>query len=166
MSLHRSPIRSHGLYAIAHSFPRPYAVAPLKMGQPRLYRDPIHRQIRYERSKGSEKPEPGNRRLGWLLQKLIDSYEFQRLRHIRQTGLAHLVFHGAEHSRFSHSMGVAFLAEQMFLHICRNMDEEADDGDLLATCAAALLHDVGHGPFSHALEDALRSAGSSSNTSE
>lgn len=126
------------------------------MGRPRLYRDPVHLQLRYERADASTLPEPGRKRLGWLIRELMDCREFQRLRHIRQNGLANLVFHGAEHSRFGHSMGVAHLAERMFVHICRNMDEEIDEGQLLATCAAALLHDIGHGPFSHTLEEILK----------
>lgn len=129
------------------------------MARPRLFRDPIHLQLRYERAQGAALPEPGRKRLGWVIQKIIDSPEFQRLRHIRQTGLANVVFHGAEHSRFSHSMGVAHLAAEMYGHICRNMDQAADEGDLLATAVAALLHDVGHGPFSHSLEDILRDTG-------
>ncbi|HEU0037129.1 MAG TPA: HD domain-containing protein [Kofleriaceae bacterium] len=129
------------------------------MARPRLFRDPIHLQLRYERAEGTTLPEPGRKRLGWVVQRIIDSPEFQRLRHIRQTGLANVVFHGAEHSRFSHSMGVAYLAAEMFGHISRNMDETPDEAHLLATAVAALLHDVGHGPFSHSLEDILRESG-------
>lgn len=91
------------------------------------------------------------------MQRLIDRPELQRLRHIRQNGLTNLVFHGAEHSRFTHSMGVAHLAGEMYDRICRNMDEQPDLHRRFTTCAAALLHDIGHGPFSHTLEEILES---------
>ncbi len=125
---------------------------------PRLFRDPVHLQLRYERVEDERHiPSPafGDKRFGWVMQRLIDTPVFQRLRHIRQNGLTNLVFHGAEHSRFSHSMGVAYLAGEMYDRICRNMGEEPDDETRLATCAAGLLHDIGHGPFSHTLEEAL-----------
>ncbi|MRG95724.1 HD domain-containing protein [Polyangium spumosum] len=86
---------------------------------------------------------------------------FQRLRHIRQNGVLNLVFHGAEHSRFAHAMGVAWVAGKIFDAAFRNtrnrslcMDRKQDRED---TVLAALLHDVGHGPFSHTLEDILKS---------
>lgn len=128
------------------------------MGRPRLFRDPVHLQLRYERADGEAVPVSGRPRLGWVMQRLVDRPEFQRLRHIRQNGLTNLVFHGAEHSRFSHSMGVAHVAESMFSYVCRNMDEPVNEEHLLATCVAALLHDVGHGPFSHTLEEILKAA--------
>jgi hypothetical protein len=128
------------------------------MPKPKIYKDPIHGQLRYENI-DLKKPCPddhGDKRLSWLLRRLIDTPCFQRLRHIRQNGLANLVFHGAEHSRFGHSMGVAFLAREMYDKITRNGDEDVDHETRLATCAAALLHDIGHGPFSHTLEDSLK----------
>jgi hypothetical protein len=98
---------------------------------------------------------PHNSRLSWLLRNLIDTESFQRLRFIRQNGLANLVFHGAEHSRFNHSMGVLYLARTMYHKIVRNMDLPASDIDETSVTAAALLHDVGHGPFSHTMEHIL-----------
>lgn len=77
---------------------------------------------------------------------LIQTSAFQRLRRIRQLGFANLVYHGAEHSRFSHSVGVLHVARR----ICKTL-ELSDDDRLEVLCAAA-LHDVGHGPFSHAIE--------------
>lgn len=118
------------------------------MIRPRFYRDPIHLQIRYERTQGE--------RFGHIMQRLIDLAEFQRLRHIRQNGLTNLVFYGAEHSRFVHSMGVAYLAREMYDRICLNSGSQPDDDVRLATSVAALLHDIGHGPFSHTLEEILR----------
>lgn len=107
---------------------------------PKVYRDPVHDIISYERE--------GN--FGRLIVTLIDSPEFQRLRFIRQVGLASLVFHGAEHSRFAHSMGVASVARRMFDQI--HPGRHSDDATRVATVVAALLHDIGHGPFSHAME--------------
>jgi HD superfamily phosphohydrolase len=97
--------------------------------RPKFYRDPVHGQIRYDSTdiETAKPPRDAQRLHGWLLRRLIDTPEFQRLRHIRQNGLANLVFHGAEHSRFSHSMGVAHLAAEMHDRIVRNMGETADN---------------------------------------
>ena len=132
------------------------------MPRPKLYRDPVHGQIRFERASEALPPPAAaqpERALSWLIHRLIDSREFQRLRHIRQNGLVNLVFHGAEHSRFGHSLGCAYLAREMYYRIVRNMDEAVDGQRLVETTAAALLHDVGHGPFSHVLEEILHSYG-------
>lgn len=86
---------------------------------------------------------------------------FQRLRHIRQNGVLNMVFPGAEHSRFAHAMGVAWVACKIFEAAYRNTAQpsvcESLDRDREDTILAALLHDVGHGPFSHTLEDILKS---------
>lgn len=125
------------------------------MARPKLFRDPVHGQIRFE-DVDLRQPAPTDggwsKRGNWLLRKLIDTQEFQRLRFIRQNGLANFVFHGAEHSRFSHSMGVAYLAHEMHDRIVRNMGEQPDEQWELSLGAASLLHDIGHGPFSHTLE--------------
>jgi len=110
----------------------------------KLFRDPIHDVIAYDQGTP----------FGRLMMQLIDTPSFQRLRHIRQLGLAFLVYHGAEHTRFSHSMGVAHLARKIFESIHRG--ESFESQRLIATCSAALLHDVGHAPFSHALESTLQ----------
>jgi HD superfamily phosphohydrolase len=132
------------------------------MPRPKFYRDPVHGQIRFDRVDQAVPPSADSqpeRALSYLICRLIDSPEFQRLRHIRQNGLVNTVFHGAEHSRFGHSLGCAYLAREMYYRIVRNMDEAVDGPRLLATTAAALLHDVGHGPFSHVLEEILHSYG-------
>lgn len=109
----------------------------------RTYRDPVLGSIAFDWEKEAFAIE------------LIDTPEFQRLRRIRQLGAAFLVFHGAEHSRFTHSIGVGFLAKKMFLRIMldknfpKHMDEE---GIRKSVIAGALLHDIGHGPFSHLFE--------------
>jgi hypothetical protein len=129
------------------------------MARPKFFRDPVHGQIRYDAVDLGGPPRADRTLSSWLARKLIDCPEFQRLRHIRQNGLANLVFHGAEHSRFTHSMGAAFLAREMLDRIELNMDDPQDPETRAAVSAAALLHDVGHGPFSHALEGACRAAG-------
>jgi hypothetical protein len=115
-----------------------------------IYQDPIHNAIEFP---GKDLNDP--------MRNLINAFEVQRLRHIRQNGLANLVFHGMEHSRFSHSLGVAYTARRMFDRIVQNDDIQLskDEPTKLTTVAAALLHDVGHGPFSHTLEEILKDAG-------
>ena len=107
----------------------------------RTYHDPLHGAIRLERSDPAEA----------LAIDLIDSAPFQRLRRIRQLGTAFLTFHGAESSRFTHSIGVLHVARLALNNLVRLHPElEAHRGVLLA---AALLHDVGHGPLSHSGEE-------------
>jgi HD superfamily phosphohydrolase len=113
-----------------------------------IYQDPVHGTVEF----------PG-KELNESMRKLIDVVEVQRLRHIRQNGLANLVFNGMEHSRFSHSLGVAYIARRMFDRILLNEDLKPKTGEKLKTIAAALLHDIGHGPFSHTLEDIMQEAG-------
>jgi HD superfamily phosphohydrolase len=77
---------------------------------------------------------------------LLDSPALQRLRYIRQLGFSYLVYPGANHTRFEHSLGTMFLADVA----CRRF--ELPDNERTLVTAAALLHDIGHGPFSHASE--------------
>jgi uncharacterized protein len=86
--------------------------------------------------------------------RLIDTMPFQRLRYIRQLGLAHLVYPGASHSRFEHALGAYHLARRA-LDFLEGRGELAhvQPGDAGIVRAAALLHDIGHYPFSHALEE-------------
>ena len=96
-------------------------------------RDPVHGYVRLE---------------GFALE-LADTPQMQRLRWIKQLGLASLVYPGANHTRFEHSLGAYHLADLLANHL--GLQEE----DKRLVCAAALLHDVGHGPLSHATEAAL-----------
>ncbi len=89
-----------------------------------------------------------------LLLDLIDSPEFQRLRRIKQMGMGSLVYPGAQHTRFSHALGAFFLTGEA-LDVLRGKGVEISDEEYEATQAAILLHDVGHGPFSHALEKVI-----------
>lgn len=89
-----------------------------------------------------------------ILFDLIEHPWFQRLRRIKQLGLSHLVYPGALHTRFHHALGALKLTldalENLKLKDVAITDEECE-----ATCIAILLHDIGHGPFSHALEKTL-----------
>ena len=99
---------------------------------------------------------------------LLDSPMLQRLRGVRQLGMAHLVYPGAGHDRLEHSRGVVEAAERMIRALERNADYRrrfgsdrdelvpwVNDQDRYATRLAALLHDIGHGPFSHATEQLI-----------
>ena len=88
------------------------------------------------------------------LMALLQAEEVQRLRRIRQLGVGHMVFPGAEHSRFGHALGAMALMEQVVATL-RAKGTEISTEEETAALAVALLHDVGHGPFSHTLEHAL-----------
>lgn len=94
-------------------------------------------------------PVHGHVRVSDNLLPLLDTPHVQRLRYVRQLGFSHLVYPGANHSRFEHSVGTMHLAGNM----ARELDFDADE--CLLTEAAGLLHDIGHGPFSHATEPLL-----------
>ncbi|MCB8821924.1 HD domain-containing protein [Microvirga rosea] len=130
------------------------------MARPKFFRDPIHQQLRFEDVdlNAACPAGPFPKRMSWLLRRVIDDPAFQRLRFVRQNGLANLVFHGAEHTRFTHSLGVSYLAQTMFERICRNNNIVGAEDDELRTVTAALLHDIGHGPFSHTMEEILGEA--------
>ncbi|MEZ4701924.1 MAG: HD domain-containing protein [Rhodothermales bacterium] len=85
---------------------------------------------------------------------LIQTPEVQRLRRIRQLGVGNFVFPGAEHSRFSHALGAMALMQDTILTL-RGKDTPISEKEESAALAAALLHDIGHGPFSHSLEHIL-----------
>src|SRR5437879_8064767 len=78
----------------------------------------------------------------------------QRLRYVRQLGHAFLVYPGATHSRFEHALGAYHLARRALAQLEETTGARLDAGDALAIRVAALLHDIGHYPFSHALEEA------------
>jgi HD superfamily phosphohydrolase len=95
-----------------------------------------------------------NIRLDPLSFELIDTPAFQRLRYVRQLGLAFLVYPGATHSRFEHALGTYHLARRT-LGLFEELDDYASVGrdECALVRTAALLHDIGHYPFSHALEE-------------
>lgn len=93
-------------------------------------------------------------RLDGTAARIVDTAEFQRLRYIRQLGLAHLVYPGATHTRFDHALGVYHLTRTALRHLRARggAPPEAWEGEELIP-VAALLHDIGHYAFSHALEE-------------
>ena len=110
--------------------------ATQKLAEEKVFKDPVHRYIHVQDQ---------------LIWDLIATKEFQRLRRIKQLGTTYLVFHGAEHSRFSHSLGVYEIVRRMVDDVFVNRPEWDKSERLVALCAG-LLHDLGHGPFSHAFE--------------
>ncbi|WP_295474751.1 HD domain-containing protein [Synechococcus sp. UW140] len=107
----------------------------------RTYHDPLHGEIVLDSAIPAEA----------MAMALIESAPFQRLRRIRQLGPAFLTFHGAESSRFTHSLGVLQLARRALKHLERLTPELEQYRALLY--GAALLHDVGHAPLSHSGEE-------------
>ena len=89
-----------------------------------------------------------------LLFELIEHPFFQRLRRIRQLGLTSLVYFGANHTRFEHSIGAMYLVRTA-LQVLRDKGVEITDEEAEGVTIAILLHDLGHGPFSHALEETI-----------
>jgi HD superfamily phosphohydrolase len=106
----------------------------------KIIRDPVHDVIAFRL----------DRPVDSLLFELLNCTEFQRLRRIRQLGMASLAYPGADHSRYSHSLGVMETARKILDQLAQSM---AIDPEGRTICVvAALLHDLGHGPFSHVFE--------------
>jgi HD superfamily phosphohydrolase len=108
---------------------------------PKIIRDPVHNIVPFEDTACDK-----------LLLNLINTREFQRLRRIKQLGLSQLVFPGADHSRFAHSIGVMQVARRFLNRILKLCPTCVVDDQRTVVLAASLLHDIGHGPFSHAFE--------------
>lgn len=111
-------------------------------------RDPLHGLIVF---KGSSPLD----RIAW---ELINTREFQRLRRIRQLGFSDMVYPGATHSRLAHSIGVFHTARKL-ASIITERSGPSDPSREMVVILAALLHDIGHGPFSHTFEGAMEKAG-------
>jgi HD superfamily phosphohydrolase len=95
-----------------------------------------------------------NIRIDPLALRLVDTRAFQRLRYVRQLGLAYLVYPGASHSRFEHALGAYHLARRALgLLEERGHTQQLESDACLVVRCAALLHDIGHYPYSHALEE-------------
>lgn len=105
----------------------------------KLFSDPVHGFISVPKG---------------LMMALVQQPEVQRLRRIRQLGVGHLVFPGAEHTRFNHALGAMALMQEALAAIEEKGTPIAAE-ERTAALAAALLHDVGHGPYSHTLEHEL-----------
>ena len=107
-----------------------------QLPEEKVFKDPIHRYIHVKDQ---------------LIWDLIKTKEFQRLRRIKQLGTLYLSFHTAEHSRFGHSLGVYEIVRRMIDESFFGREAWDNSDRPLALCAA-LLHDLGHGPFSHSFE--------------
>lgn len=89
-----------------------------------------------------------------IIFNLVEHPYFQRLRRIKQTSLTHLVYPGALHTRFHHALGALHLMQQA-IEVLRSKDVHITQEEAEGVCIAILLHDIGHGPFSHTLEHTL-----------
>jgi HD superfamily phosphohydrolase len=113
-----------------------------------ILRDPVHGLVAFEADEYS------------IVPRLLDTREVQRLRRIRQLGLTSFAYPGADHTRFSHAIGAAYVMTR-FIRRLQEIHDVLPFWQRLTTerardaVAAALLHDVGHGPFSHLFEEAL-----------
>ncbi|MHB9145566.1 MAG: HD domain-containing protein [Symbiobacteriia bacterium] len=109
-----------------------------RLTEEKVFKDPVHNYIYVSDQ---------------VIWDIVGTPAFQRLRRIRQLGTSYLTYHGAEHSRFAHALGAYELMRRVLSHFHRNTPDWPQDQRLwlLGTCAA-LTHDLGHGPFSHALE--------------
>lgn len=106
-----------------------------KLDEEKVFKDPVHSYVHVRDQ---------------LIWNLVNTTEFQRLRRIRQLGTTYLTFHGAEHSRFNHSLGVYEIMRRIIGNFTDNSPWVEEDR--LLCLSAALLHDIGHGPFSHSFE--------------
>lgn len=104
----------------------------------KVLKDPVHDEILVD--------DP------WIW-KLINTAAVQRLRRIRQLGTSYLTFHGAEHSRFTHSLGAYETMRRVISHLQREYGWPGTERERRLALSVALLHDVGHGPFSHTFEN-------------
>ena len=103
----------------------------------KVFRDPVHNYINVNNQ---------------VIYDLINSKEFQRLRRIKQVPTTASTFHGAEHSRFTHCLGVYEIARRVTNIFDRKYQKFWNPDESLLTMTAALLHDVGHGAYSHTFE--------------
>lgn len=109
----------------------------------KVFRDPLYNYIAFDRKDD-----------GWLI-KLINCPEVQRLRRIHQLGVSNFTYPGADHTRFAHSLGVTHLMQFVLDHLMRASPAAKNGAAQQGLLATALLHDVGHGPFSHLFEPCL-----------
>lgn len=116
-----------------------FSLRDIEMNEKRVLRDTIHDYIHVDHL---------------VIWHLINSQEMQRLRRVKQLGGTYQVFQSAEHSRFVHSLGVYQVVRRMLETEC--LDNELNDYDKLCVMCAGLLHDIGHGPFSHSFEGVFK----------
>jgi HD superfamily phosphohydrolase len=117
-----------------------------------ILRDPVHGLVTFEAAEEA------------IVARLLETKEVQRLRRVRQLGLASFAYPGADHTRFAHAIGAAFVMKRLLSRL-RDIQDELPFWQRVTTerareaLAAALLHDLGHGPFSHLFEQVLPSSG-------
>jgi len=115
-----------------------------------ILRDPVHGLVTFEAAEEA------------IIVRLLEAAEVQRLRRVRQLGLASFAYPGADHTRFSHAIGAAFVMKRLIARL-RDIQDDLPYWQRVTTeraregLAAALLHDLGHGPFSHLFEQVLPS---------
>jgi uncharacterized protein len=114
----------------------------------RRIRDPVHGLIVF---RGDNETD----RIAWAL---LNAPEMQRLRRIKQLGFSEFVYPGASHTRFAHSVGVYHLARQL-IQLVNRRSKRRNPWREKATLLAALVHDIGHGPFSHVFEHVTKAIG-------
>lgn len=122
------------------------------MDRDQRIRDPIYDLVKFSADRAEDK----------LLWSLVQSPELQRLRRIRQLGFSEIVYPGATNTRFAHALGALQLARRMLGVLNKNnafADVPDADNWKVATLVAALIHDVGHGPFSHVFEEVSEELG-------
>src|SRR5699024_12693736 len=105
----------------------------------KVFKDPVHRYVQV---------------IDQVIWDLIATPEFQRLRRVKQLGTTYLTFHGAEHSRYNHFL-VVYESVRRMINKMENHESCNKEERQLSSCAA-VLHDIGHGPFFHSLEKSLR----------
>lgn len=112
----------------------------LRCNEQKVMRDPIHEYIHVDYQ---------------VIWDAINSKEFQRLRRIHQMGTSYQVYHTAEHSRFSHSLGVYEIIRRMVYEV-KGLDDYLSEYEKITIMLAGVCHDLGHGPFSHFFESVIK----------
>lgn len=120
---------------------------------PWVKRAPLYLHPKTEKISVFNDPIHGNITMGGICLRIIDTHEFQRLRDLKQLGTCDYVYSGATHTRFVHSIGVAYYAEKFVQTLQQNQPMlQITDKDILCVKIAGLCHDLGHGPFSHVFD--------------
>ncbi|MGI6607767.1 MAG: HD domain-containing protein [Erysipelotrichaceae bacterium] len=112
------------------------------LSEEKVFRDPIHGYVRVQDK---------------VIWNCIQTKEFQRLRRVKQLGSTSMVYHTSEHSRFAHSLGVYEITRRMINEV-NDINNALTEYEKITVKAAALLHDVGHAPFSHSFESIMQSS--------
>ncbi len=110
------------------------------LSEEKVFRDPIHGYVRVQDK---------------IIWDCIQTKEFQRLRRVKQLGSTSMVYHTSEHSRFAHSLGVYEIARRMINEV-NDINSALTEYEKITVKLAALLHDVGHAPFSHSFESIMK----------